>query len=177
MLRVATYNEYKKLVLRDMRRLRLEKIVVNCGVGRLVTANPQIKERVLQDAEKILSLITGQKPSPRAAKKSISGFKLRQGETVGYAATLRGKRMFDFLTRFVNAALPRTRDFRGIPLSSVDQNGNLTIGMKEHIVFPEVAGEDVKQLYGLEVTLVSTAKKRDEAVGFYRELGIPLQKE
>lgn len=176
MIRTSTYNEYVKVATRDMRKARLEKIVVNCGIGRLVAANPQTKERVLKDVEKILSRVTGQKPSERQAKKSISGFKLREGETVGYAVTLRGRRMLDFLMRFINIALPRTRDFRGIPFSSIDEGGNLTIGVREHIVFPEVAGEDVKQLYGLEVTLVPTTRRRDAAIKLYHELGVPLQK-
>lgn len=159
-----------------MRRARLEKIVVNCGIGRLVTANPQTKDRVLADVEKIFMLITGQKPIRRPAKKSIATFKLRKGEIVGFVVTLRGKRMFDFLTRMLNIALPRVRDFRGIPLSSVDQHGNLSIGISEHIVFPEAATEEVRQLYGFEVTLVPSVKKRSEAIALYRELGIPFEK-
>jgi len=164
-----------KIQSSDMRSPRLEKIVVNCGIGRLVSANPQTKDRVLKEAAKILSLITGQKPAERRARKSISGFKLREGEVVGYVSTLRGKRMYDFLARFINVALPRTRDFRGIPLSSVDRQGNLTVGIREHIVFPEAIGEDVKQLYGLEVTLVPNLRRRNEAIRLYRELGVPLQ--
>jgi large subunit ribosomal protein L5 len=159
-----------------MRHARLEKIVVNAGIGRLVTANPQTKERVLADVEKILTLVTGQKPSRRPAKKSIATFKVRAGETIGYRVTLRGKRMFDFLTRMVNIALPRVRDFRGIPLSSVDGHGNLSIGFSEHIVFPEAATEEVRQLYGFEVTLVPSVKKREVALELYRELGIPFAK-
>lgn len=177
MIRTISFDSYKARI-RDMRSPRLEKIVVNVGIGRLVAANPQTRARVLGDAEKILALITGQKPSPRPAKKSIAGFKIRQGDIVGYAVTLRGKRMFDFLTRMVNVALPRVRDFRGIPLSSVDRHGNLSIGFSEHIVFPEaIASTDVHQLYGLEVTLVPSVRKRDKAIELYRELGIPFAKE
>jgi large subunit ribosomal protein L5 len=172
---MLSYESYQAKI-RDMRHPRLEKIVVNCGIGRLVTANPQIKERTLADVEKILAIITGQKPAPRPAKKSISGFKVRQGEVVGYMVTLRGRRMFDFLTRMVDFALPRMRDFRGIPLSSIDSRGNLSIGFPEHVVFPEAAGEDVRQLYSLQVTIVPSTRKREEAIKLYRELGVPLQK-
>lgn len=176
MIRTPTYAAYKKSV-QGMRQARLEKIVVNSGIGRLVTANPQTRDRALADVEKILTLVTGQRPSKRPARKSIAGFKLRQGEIIGFTVTLRGKRMFDFLTRFVNVTLPRVRDFRGIPLSSIDGRGNLTVGLSEHIVFPEVAGEDVRQLYGLQVTFVPRAANREEANGFFRELGIPFAKE
>lgn len=170
-----TTDAYRKMI-RDMRHARLEKIVVNCGVGRLAAANAQMSERVFADVVKILSLITGQKPSARPARKSIAAFKVRQGDTVGWAVTLRGKRMFDFLTRMINIALPRGRDFRGILLSNVDSRGNLTIGFSEHIVFSEVAAEDVRQIYGFEVTLVTSAKTREEAIEFYRKLGIPFEK-
>lgn len=173
MLRTISFGSYQKRV-RGMRAARLEKIVVNCGIGRLVAANPQTKDRVLTDVEKILTLVSGQKPSRRSAKKSIATFKVRQGETIGYVVTLRGKRMFDFLMRMVNTALPRVRDFRGIPLRSVDTHGNLSIGFSEHIVFPEAATEEVRQLYGFEVTLVPSVKKREQALELYRELGIPF---
>ncbi len=175
MIRTPSFEKYKEFI-RDMRKARLEKIVVNCGIGRYVAANPQIKDRVLSDVEKILALITGQKPNPRKARKSISSFKLRKGDTIGYAVTLRGKRMFDFLTRLVNIALPRVRDFRGIPPKSIDECGNLSIGFSEHIVFPETTGEEVKQLYGLEVTFVPSIKNKKKAIELYQELGIPFQK-
>jgi large subunit ribosomal protein L5 len=155
---------------------RLEKIVLNAGIGRLVISNPQNRERILAEVEKILSLITGQKPARRKAHKSVSGFKVRAGEVVGLQVTLRGKRMYDFLARFLHLALPRSRDFRGIPEKSVDGHGNLTIGIREHIIFPEVAAEDVKQLYGFEVTLVPTTRSRARAVALFRALGVPFQR-
>jgi len=155
---------------------RIEKIVLNAGIGRLVTSNPQTKEKIIGEITRILELVSGQKPAPRGAKKSIAGFKLRQGEIVGFRVTLRGKRMYDFLERLISIALPRTRDFRGIPMTSIDAKGNLTLGVREHIVFPEAAGEETKQIYGFEVTLVPIAKSRDHAVELYRALGIPLQR-
>jgi large subunit ribosomal protein L5 len=175
MISTISFEEYKKFI-NDVRNPRLEKIVVNIGIGKYVTSSPQLKERVLSDVEKILALITGQKPSPRRARKSISGFKLKAGEIVGYKVTLRGKRMFDFFTRIVNIALPRSRDFKGIPLSSVDKHGNLTIGFPEHIVFPEASAENVGHLYGLEVTFVPRARNREEAIYLYNKLGVPFKK-
>lgn len=173
---ILSYDSYRAKT-RNMRGVRLEKIVVNCGIGRLAGANPQMRDRVFADVEKILALVTGQKPAPRPMKKSIAAFKIREGETAGYMVTLRGKRMFDFLLRMTHFALPRVRDFRGIPLSKVDQYGNLSIGFSEHIVFPEAAGEEVRQLYGLQVILVPSLRKRDQAIQLYREIGIPLQRE
>lgn len=149
---------------------RLIKIVVNTGVGR--TREEKEKETV----KKQLALIVGQEPEGRPAKKSVAAFKTREGMIIGYAATLRGRRMYDFLSRLIEVALPRSRDFRGIPESSVDKSGNLTIGIREYIAFPEVIGEDVKTIFGLEATLVTNAKNREEALEFYRELGIPFKK-
>lgn len=155
---------------------RLEKIVINAGIGRLVTANPQTKEKIIAEVTKILELATGQKPVAREARKAISGFKLRQGEIVGLKVTLRGRRMYDFLERLIGIALPRTRDFRGIALTSVDDQGNLTLGIREHIVFPETVSEETKQIYGFEITLVPRAKSRDQAIELYRALGLPFEK-
>ena len=149
---------------------RIVKIVVNTGVGRLKDE----KEKEL--IQKFTSMIAGQKAHARPAKKSIASFKSREGMIIGYKATLRGKRMYDFLTRLMDMTLPRSRDFRGISESSVDEFGNLTIGIKEHIAFPEIIGEDVKTIFGLEATLVTNAKSRDEALELYRELGIPFKK-
>src|SRR3989344_4761858 len=149
---------------------RITKIVVNTGVGRLKDE----KEKEL--VQKFTSMIAGQKAHARPAKKSIAAFKSREGMVIGYSATLRGKRMYDFLTRLIDMTLPRSRDFRGIAESSVDQFGNLSIGIREHIAFPEIIGEDVKTIFGLEATLVTNAKSRDEALELYRELGIPFKK-
>lgn len=156
---------------------RLEKIVVNMGVGKITAANIPQREKILEEQARILSFITGQKPAPRRARKSIAGFKVREGDIVGYVVTLRGKRMQDFLTRFFNIALPRSRDFRGIPRESVDQHGNLTVGIREHIVFPEAAGEETKHLYGMEITIVPTTRSREKALALYAALGFPFAKE
>ena len=110
-----------------------------------------------------------------AAKKAIASFKTREGLIIGFQATLRGKRMYDFLSRLINIALPRTRDFRGIEEKSFDQRGNLTIGIKEHIVFPEIIGEDYRFLFGFEVTVATSARKQEEGVQLLKLLGFPIK--
>ncbi|HCI05210.1 MAG: 50S ribosomal protein L5 [Parcubacteria group bacterium GW2011_GWC1_45_9] len=154
------------------------KVVVNCGFGRLVAGDDKKDQRaaVLQEVSKILSLITGQKPKANHAKKSIAGFKLRENELIGLSVTLRGERMFDFLERFINLSLARVRDFRGIPESSVSPDGILNVGVKEHLVFPELIGEDFKRIYGLQVTVVPKVQNREQALKLYRALNVPLQK-
>ena len=149
---------------------RITKIVVHTGVGRIRD------DKEIETIRRQLSLIAGQKPSPRKAKKSIASFKSREGMVIGLAATLRRKRMYDFLTRLISVALPRARDFWGISEKSVDEGGNLTIGIKEHIIFPEAAGEDVRTIFGLEVTVVPQAASRELALEMYRLLGIPFKK-
>lgn len=148
---------------------RITKVVVNTGVGRLRD------EKQMKAVERSLSLITGQKPSARAAKKAIAAFKTRKGLIVGYQITIRGKRMWDFLSRLINIAIPRQRDFQGIDAKSFDQGGNLTLGFKEHIVFPEMIGEDVPFIFGLEVTIVTTAASREEGALLLSSLGFPLK--
>lgn len=147
---------------------KIEKVVVNCGVGKIKD------EKQLETIQKHLALITGQKVSPRPAKQAIASFKTREGQIIGYQATLRGKRMYDLLSRLINIALPRERDFRGLSEKSFDSRGNLTIGVKEHIVFPEITGEDVRFMFGLEATVVTTAKKREEGVALLRHFGFPI---
>ena len=147
---------------------RPKKVVVNIGAGRL--RDPKDHEEVI----KVLTLITGQKPVARGAKKAIASFKTRQGQIVGFKVTLHGQRMWDFLERLSAIVLPRVRDFRGLSSSAVDAGGNLTIGFREHIVFPEVSNEDVRHIFGLEVTIVLEAKDREEAMAWYRAVGFPL---
>lgn len=147
------------------------KVVVSAGVGKI-----RADKKRLEIVEDRLARITGQKAAPRGAKKSVASFKVREGDVVGYQVTLRGKRMYDFLEKLVHVALPRTRDFRGIKLSAIDDMGNLTIGIKEHTIFPETSDEDLKDVFGFAATIVSTAKDKKEAEAFYRHLGFPLQK-
>ena len=145
------------------------KVVVSSGVG-----SAKDKAR-LQVVESRLARITGQKAAPRAAKASIAQFKMREGDIVGYQVTLRGARMYDFVDKLIHIALPRTRDFRGISLGAVDDMGNLTIGIKDHTIFPETSDEDLKDVFGLAVTIVTTAKTKEEAEAFFRFLGVPFR--
>lgn len=149
---------------------RILKVVVSTGVGSFKDKN---KFKVVEDR---LAKITGQKVMPRGAKVSIAGFKSRTGDTVGYQVTLRGKRMLDFLDRLVNIALPRTKDFRGVSPDAADEMGNYTLGIKEHTIFPETADEELKDVFGMAVTIVTTAKSKKEAVSFLSHLGFPFRK-
>lgn len=153
-----------------MQAPRLTKIVVSVGTG---STKDKEKLKIIPDR---LSKITGQKPAPRASKKSIATWKLREGEVVGQVVTLRGARMNSFFDKLINVALPRTRDFKGIARTAVDEMGNLTIGVKEHTVFPESSDEELKNVFGMAVTVVTTAKNKEEATAFFEHLGVPFKK-
>ncbi len=159
-------QEYKNV----LQSPRIQKVVISSGTGKAKDKN---RDAVVIDR---LARITGQKPAPRRAKVSIAQFKVREGDTVGYQVTLRGERMYNFLDKLIHVALPRTRDFRGINDSAVDGMGNMTIGIKEHTIFPETSDEDLKDIFGLAVTVVTTAKGRDEALAFFRHIGVPFKK-
>ena len=151
-----------------MQSPRVEKVIVSSGVGK------KRDKKQLEVIEDRLALITGQKPSPRGAKISIASFKVREGDTVGLQITLRGARMYDFLDKLIHIALPRTRDFRGLSPKSIDDMGNLTIGIREHTIFPETSDEDLKDVFGLAITIVTSAKNKKEAEAYLRHLGLPL---
>jgi large subunit ribosomal protein L5 len=152
---------------------KMVKVVLNVGTGTAIK-----KDKNKNDAiEARLAKITGQKGAFRGAKQSIASFKVRQGDPIGVVVTLRGKRMYAFLEKLINVALPRTKDFRGISLGVVDNIGNLTLGIKEHTIFPETADEDIRDVFGLAITLVSTAKSKEEGKAFFGILGIPFKKE
>lgn len=153
-----------------MQQPRILKVVVSIGVGSFKDKN---KLKIVEDR---LACITGQKAAPRKAKISIASFKSRQGDVVGYQVTLRGKRMCDFLERLIHIALPRTKDFRGISLNSADEMGNYTLGIKEHNIFPETSDEELKDVFGLAVTIVTTAKSKPEVITFLTHLGFPFKK-
>lgn len=153
-----------------MQMPRILKVVVSAGVGSFKDKG---KFKVVEDR---LARITGQKPAPRGAKVSIAGFKSRQGDVIGYQVTLRGGRMFDFLDRLVHIALPRTKDFRGISGDSADEMGNFTLGVKEHTIFPETSDEELNDVFGFGVTIVTTAKSKEEVVAFLTHLGFPFRK-
>ncbi|OGZ41982.1 MAG: 50S ribosomal protein L5 [Candidatus Ryanbacteria bacterium RIFCSPHIGHO2_02_FULL_45_43] len=174
-------DHYKKKVIPAMKEHfhygnvmevpRFEKAVINVGIGRVQDR----KER--ESIKHMLSLITGQMPQERPTNKSIASFKIRAGAIVGYRIMLRGRRMYEFLSKLIFASIPRTRDFRGIPLSNIDESGNLNLGIREHIIFPETIGEDISKIFSLQITVVTNAKTREEAIELFRQFGFPLQKE
>ena len=153
---------------------RLERIVLNMGLGRLSEAGRN--KSVIDDAVAELALIAGQKPAVRMSKKSIAGFKLREGMPVGCAVTLRGAVMYEFFDRFVNLALPRVRDFKGVNPSSFDGRGNYTLGIKEHIIFPEIDYSKVARVKGLNITFVTTTDDDAEARMLLEEMDMPFAK-
>ncbi len=149
---------------------RLEKIVINMGVGEAIQ-----NSKLLDAASEELAAITGQKPVITRAKKSIASFKLRKDMSIGCMVTLRGERMYEFFDRLVNVALPRVRDFRGLPTKSFDGRGNYTIGLRDQLIFPEIDYSKVSKIKGMNVCMVTTAKTDDEARTLLRLLGLPFR--
>lgn len=154
-----------------MQTPKVKKVVVSVGVGKV--AKEKGKLELIADR---LGKVTGQKAAPRGAKKSIATFKTRIGDKVGYQVTLRGKRMLDFLNRLLHVALPRTKDFKGLTPGAIDEMGNYTLGIKEHTVFPETADEELKDVFGMAITVVTSAKNKKEALGYLTHLGFPFKK-
>ena len=152
-----------------MQAPKVTKIVVSSGVGSI-----KDKKRIELIAGR-LARITGQKPAPRATTKSIANFKTRVGDLAGYQITLRGAHAESFLQKLIHIVFPRVKDFRGLKATTIDEMGNITIGLKEHTVFPETADEDAKDVFGLAVTIATTAKNKKEAESFLRHIGLPLK--
>jgi large subunit ribosomal protein L5 len=150
---------------------KVDKIVLNMGMGEAIS-NP----KVLDGAVEELGQITGQKPIITKAKKSIASFKLREGQSIGAMVTLRGEKMYEFLDRLINVALPRVRDFRGVPTRAFDGRGNYTLGIRDHFIFPEVDIAKVDKSKGMNITIVTTAKNDEQARVLLRELGMPFGK-
>lgn len=150
---------------------KITKVVLSSTTGSIKDSK---KRDLIGDR---LSKIAGQKATTKSAKKSIASFKVRQGDAVGWQVTLRGERMWSFLEKLVNVAMPRTRDFRGIDKKSVDQMGNYTLGIKEHTVFPETADEEIKDVFGFAATIVTTAQSKEETLALLTYLGFPFKKE
>lgn len=151
---------------------KVTKVTINIGVGETLS-----KQNSLEKIVENLSIIAGQKPIINKAKKSIAGFKIREGDKVGLSVTLRGKKMYDFIDRLVSITLPRIRDFRGIPSKSFDKQGNYTIGIKEHTVFPEIPYDTVEFIHGLQITITTTAKNEKEGKSLLTHFGFPFSKE
>jgi large subunit ribosomal protein L5 len=180
------YEKYKKEVVpalvkqfgfsNVMQAPRIEKAVVNCGFGRMVSGKTKDEQRKIQEAiVRDLTQICGQKAVVTQARTSISTFKIREGQNIGAKVTLRRQRMYDFLERVIDVALPRSRDFQGIPFKGVDQFGNLTFGVKEHIAFPEVSPEKINFIFSFEITVVSTARNKEEGEALFKLMGFPLK--
>jgi len=148
---------------------KIEKVVLNMGVGEAIS-----NIKVLDTAVDELATITGQKPVVTKAKKSIASFKLREGQSIGTRVTLRGEKMYEFLDRLINIALPRVRDFRGVPTKSFDGRGNYTLGIRDHVIFPEIDVAKVDKSKGMNITIVTTAKNDEQARFLLRELGMPF---
>ncbi len=154
-----------------MQAPRLVKVVISNGFG-----STKDKKKIELIADR-LAKITGQKPAVRATKKAIATFKTRVGDPIGYQITLRGKRMTEFLDRLINVALPRTKDFRGLSRKSVDAMGNYTLGIKEHTIFAETADEDLKDVFGMSITIVTTSNDKKNTLAFLEHIGLPLKRE
>jgi large subunit ribosomal protein L5 len=155
-----------------MQAPRLEKIVVNVGVGSETQTDTKAVDAAVND----LTIITGQKPIVTRARKSISNFKLREGKPIGVKVTLRGERMWAFLDRLMNLALPRVRDFRGVPVDAFDGRGNYTLGLREQLVFPEIEYDKIDKLRGMEITLVTSARTDEQGRRLLQLLGMPFRK-
>ncbi len=185
---MAMQQKYKKEVIYAMTKKfgypnvmavpRLQKVVLNTGFGKLVAAKTgDDLKKTLEGIVSDISSIAGQHALLTRAKHSVAGFKLRQGAPVGAKVTLRGKRMYEFLDRLIHVVLPRSRDFRGLPISNVDERGNVTIGIREHISFPEVSVEKIRNSIGMQITVTTNAKTKKEGLELFRLLGFPLKSE
>ena len=150
---------------------KVEKVVVNMGMGEAIQ-----NAKILDTAVEELATITGQKPVVTKAKKSIASFKLREGQNIGTMVTLRGDKMYEFLDRLINIALPRVRDFRGVAAKSFDGRGNYTLGIRDHLIFPEIDAGKVDKSKGMNITIVTSAKNDEQARFLLRELGMPFNK-
>lgn len=150
---------------------KIDKVTINVGIGRINKESDKINEIV-----ESITTIAGQKPVKTRAKKAIAGFKSREGMEIGVKVTLRQKKMWDFLDKLINSALPRTRDFQGIKLSSVGKDGNLNLGIKDHVIFPEIVPEKVRYSFGLQIIVTSTAENKEEGTRLFELIGIPFNK-
>jgi len=175
-------EKYQKEIIPEMKKIfgyknnfsvpKLEKVVLNVGLSHGLK-DPKFNEVV----ESTLMRIAGQRPVKTQAKKSISNFKIREGLVVGTMVTLRGKRMYDFIDKLINVTLPRVRDFRGLEPKSIDNFGNLNLGFREHMSFPEIKADEVEKIHGLQITVITSAKNKEEGLELLKLLGFPFRKE
>ncbi|MDD4996248.1 MAG: 50S ribosomal protein L5 [Patescibacteria group bacterium] len=153
---------------------KIDKVIVNVGLNRAMTEKDQ---KYIDLVMETISKITGQRPVVNLSKKSIAGFKIREGIPVGMHTTLRGQKMYDFMGKLINIALARIRDFRGLDQRNIDQKGNLSIGLREQTIFPEILQESIEKTHGLQVVITTTAKRREEAIELFKLLGFPFRRE
>jgi large subunit ribosomal protein L5 len=175
------YEKYKTEVAVEMKKSlnlsnvlqvpKIEKVVINIGIGKFIKDSA-----LVADIFNSLKSISGQKPVMTRAKQSIAGFKTREGLEIGIKVTLRGKRKWDFLEKLVGASIPRIRDFHGIKVGAVDKSGNLNLGIKEHLIFPEISPEQVKTTFGMQVNIVTNARTQEKGMMLFRLLGFPIEK-
>lgn len=175
-------EKYNKEVIGEMKKRfnlsnnlevpKIEKVIVNVGIGKFIKDSA-----VVADIFNSVKAITGQKPVMTKSKKSIAGFKTREGLEIGIKVTLRGKRKWDFLEKLVGSSIPRIRDFHGIKVGAVDASGNFNLGIKEHLIFPEISPEQVKTIFGLQVNITTGVKDREKGLALFRLLGFPLERE
>lgn len=187
MAKILNFKEkYQQVVIPQMKEAfqiknalgvpQITKVVINVGIGRLITGSKNQDELINKISHEI-AMITGQKPAVRKAKQSIASFKIRAGMPIGLMVTLRGRRKENFIDKFINLVLPQVRDFWGIPFKNIDEHGNLNYGLKDYSVFPEIIKGQTLIPFGLEVTFVTNAKNREQAIKLYQLLNFPLQKE
>ncbi len=149
--------------------------IVNIGIGKLVTSQPENKDKIVEDATYVLSMITGQKPKVIKARKSVAGFKLRKNMPVAVLVTLRNKKLLDFIERLVSYALPRSREFKGITKNLIDNKGNINLGFKEVSMFPEAISDKIRYNFGIQITLIGSSKNREENIKLWKKLGFPFK--
>jgi len=174
----TTTTTTKKVNQKELQSLRLflDKVVINVGCGR-TSQMQNFEEKILPEIRKDIASLSGQSAQIRRATKSIAGFKIREGQIVGVRSTLRGQKMVDFFERLVKIVLPRVRDFAGLELKNVDHGGALNIGLKEHMVFPEIDPDTTNHFFPMQITIVPKIKDREAALEMYRSLGVPLKKQ
>lgn len=173
---VTSFPKLRKELMAELEKKNIlatptvEKVVISVGIGK--NKDPKWKDHVTDRLKKIV----GQHPVVKGAKKSIASFKVRQGDPSGVMITLRGARMWEFLERFLHVAIPRMRDFRGIPVTAIDEMGNISIGLREHTIFPETADEEIRNVFGMAVTIATTARNKKDAEALFRKIQIPFKK-
>jgi large subunit ribosomal protein L5 len=159
----------------DLKKLRPIKGIVQIGIGKLVTSHPEAQEKIIEDGIYVLSMITGQRPKIVTAKKSVSGFKVREGMPTALLVTLRKKRLLEFIQRLIIYALPRAKDFYGLRENNFDSKGNINIGFREVNIFPEAISDKIKYSFGFEINLVGSGKTKEENIELWRELAFPIK--